>query len=84
MTLKPEQLGMVETLETPPNWNYYGWSSDQTRAVHKFWTDKNLGGGPLVGNLKAGSINKITTPLMKQITSAKTYGEYQIKKIQAS
>jgi len=67
---------MVKTFETPPDWTYYGWISDETRNVHKFWTDKNLGGGPLVGNIKAGAVKEITTPLMKKINGARTYGEF--------
>jgi len=73
---------MIEILSNEPDWEYYNMKSVYTLFLKKYWSQKDLSGGPLTGSLSTYYTSDIKTPMKDLIMDVKNYGYFEIKKIQ--
>lgn len=74
----------MKLFETAPTWADYNLEGAGTQRLKKYWSDPELGGGPITADLSTPNASGIKTPLRAKMQSASVHGYYEIKKIQDS
>lgn len=76
--ISQDVLRMIEVFESEPDWERYNIESDRTLVLHQYWTDENLGGGPLVDTLQTDNAEEIITPLKDLILNTENFGYFEL------
>lgn len=69
-------------LAREPEWTRFDESHKFTIAVKNYYTNPDLGGGPLTGDLTSPNVDgPIRTPLVGMVEDINHYGYYELNKI---
>ena len=75
---------MVALFETAPDWGYYNPDNVDTIRIRAYWETASVSGGPITQPLRTADLTPVKTPLLDLMYSTRSYGYFNINKVQWS